>query len=52
MKKNKVCVAMSSAEKRLFIQGKLFFRNKVLAEGIDTVDIDRLLKKILKKAKK
>ena len=45
MKKDKVCIAMSSAEKRLFIQGMLFFRSKVLAEGIDTVDINRLLEK-------
>ena len=48
MRKDKVCVTMSPAEKRLFIQGMLFFRSRVLAKGIDNVDIDRLLKKIIK----
>lgn len=48
MRKDKVCVTMSPAEKRLFIQGMLFFRSKVLAEGIDTADIDRILKKAIK----
>lgn len=47
-KKNKVCVSLTPAERRLLVQGLLFFRNKVLAEGVDTTDIDRLLKKVLK----
>lgn len=48
MRKDKVCVTMTPTEKRLFIQGMLFFRSKVLAEGIDTVDIDRILEKVIK----
>lgn len=45
-KKNKVYLTMNAAERRLLIQGLLSFRNRVLARGIDTVDIDRLLIKI------
>ena len=45
-KKNKVYLTLNVAERRLLIQGLLSFRNKVIARGIDTVDIDRILKKI------
>ena len=44
-KKNKVYLTLNSTERRLLIQGLLSFRNKVIARGIDTVDIDRILKK-------
>ena len=47
-KKNKVYLTLNSAERRLLIQGLLTFRNKVIARGIDTVDIDRILIKIMK----
>ena len=47
-KKNKVYLTLNSAERRLLIQGLLTFRNKVIARGIDTVDIDRILMKIMK----
>ena len=47
-KKNKVYLTLNSAERRLLIQGLLSFRNKVIARGIDTVDIDRILMKIMK----
>lgn len=44
-KKNKVYLTLNSTERRLLIQGLLSFWNKVIARGIDTVDIDRILKK-------
>lgn len=47
-KKNKVYLTLSAAERRLLIQGLLSFRNKVIARGIDTVDIDRILIRIMK----
>ena len=47
-KKNKVYLTLNSAERRLLVQGLLSFRNKVIARGIDTVDIDRILMKIMK----
>ena len=47
-KKNKVYLTLNSAERRLLVQGLLTFRNKVIARGIDTVDIDRILMKIMK----
>lgn len=47
-KKNKVYLTLNAAERRLLIQGLLSFWNKVMARGIDTVDIDRILMKIMK----
>ena len=47
-KKNKVYLTLNSAERRLLVQGLLTFRNKVIARGIDTVDIDRILIRIMK----
>ena len=47
-KKNKVYLTLNVAERRLLIQGLLSFRNKVIAKGIDTVDIDRVLMRIMK----
>lgn len=47
-KKNKVYLTLNSAERRLLVQGLLTFRNKVIARGIDTVDIDRILMRIMK----
>ena len=46
-KKKKVYLTLNLPERRLLIRGLLSFRNKVIARGIDTVDIDRLLKKII-----
>ena len=46
-KKNKVYLTLNSAERRLLIQGKLSFRNKVIAKGIDTIDIDQIPKKVI-----
>ena len=47
-KKNKIYLTLNAAERRLLIQGLLSFRNKVIARGIDTVDIDRILMRIMK----
>lgn len=47
-KKNKIYLTLNAAERRLLIQGLLSFRNKVIARGIDTVDIDRILIRIMK----
>ena len=46
-KKNKVYLTLNVAERRLLIRGLLSFRNKVIAKGIDTIDIERLLKKVM-----
>lgn len=46
-KKNKVYLTLNLPERRLLIRGLLSFRNKVIARGIDTVDIDRILKKLI-----
>ena len=46
-KKNKVYLTLDVAERRLLIQGLLSFRNKVIAKGIDTIDIDQILKKVI-----
>lgn len=48
MRKNKVCLSLSPAERRLLIDAMLHFRNKVLSRGIDTVDIDRILNEVTK----
>ena len=46
MKKTKYYVTMTAAERRLARDAMLLFRNKVLSQGIDTVDIDRLIRKL------
>ena len=44
----RVYLTLNTAERRLLIQGLLSFRNKVITKGIDTVDIDRVLMRIMK----
>ena len=46
-KKNKVYVTLNPAERRLLIQGLLSFRSKVISRGIDPVDIDGILEKVI-----
>ena len=46
--KRKVYLTLNTAERRLLIRGLLFFRNKVISEGIDAIDIDRLIEKVMK----
>lgn len=47
-KKNEVYVSLNLNERRLLVQGLLSFRSKVIARGIDTIDIDRILEKVIK----
>jgi len=47
-KKMKVYLTLNATERRLLIHGLLSFRNKVLARGIDTIDIERILMRIMK----
>lgn len=49
MKRSRYFVTMSTEERRLAQDALLHFRNKALAKGIDTVDIDRLIRKLQKR---
>ena len=40
---------MSAEERRLALDALLRFRNKALSQGIDTVDIDQLIRKLQKR---
>lgn len=46
--KRKVYLTLNTAERWLLIRGLLSFRNKVISEGIDAIDIDRLIEKVIK----
>ena len=46
MKKSKYYLSLDAAERRLAVHAMLHFRNKVLARGVDTVDIDRVIGKL------
>lgn len=43
MRATKYYVTMTAAERRLALIAMLRFRNKAIAQGIDTVDIDQLI---------
>lgn len=49
MRKAKYAVKMSPEERRLAQNAMIRFRNKALTMGIDTVDIDQLIRKLQKK---
>ena len=49
MKKTRYYISMSAAERRLALDALLRFRNKALSQGIDTVDIDQLIRKLQKR---
>lgn len=49
MRKTKYYVTMTAAEGRLTLNAMLRFRNKAIAQGIDTVDIDQLIRKLQKR---
>ena len=49
MRKTKYAVKMSPEERRLAQDAMLRFRNKALAQCIDTVDIDQLIRKLQKR---
>lgn len=46
MRETRYYVTMSAAERRLALDSMIRFRNKALSRGVDTVDIDRLLRKL------
>ena len=45
-RKTKHYLVLTSAEAALALRALLTFRNKVVARGIDSVDVDGLIKKI------
>ena len=47
--KNKYIIEFTAKERRLCLNAMLNFRNKILAQGIDTADIDKLIKLLSKK---
>ncbi|MBQ8611399.1 MAG: hypothetical protein IJ412_06785 [Oscillospiraceae bacterium] len=49
MSKTKYYLSLNAAERRLILDALLRFRNKALANGIDTVDIDQLIRKLQKR---
>lgn len=49
MRKTKYYLTLNAAERRLAVNAMLRFRNKAISQGIDTVDIDQLLRKLQKK---
>ena len=49
MRRAKYYITMTAAERRLALDAILRFRNKALSQGIDTVDIDQLIRKLQKK---
>ena len=49
MRKTKYYITMTAAERRLALDALLHFRNKVISQGIDTVDVDQLIQKLKRK---
>ena len=49
-RKRKRYLTLSPTEARLALRALLSFRNKVVARGIDAVDVDELIKKLRQKA--
>ena len=49
MRKTRFYVRMNAEERHLALDALLYFRIKALAQGIDTVDIDRLIRKLQKR---
>ena len=47
--KNKYVLELTAKERRLCLNAMLNFRNKVLVQGIDTADVDKLIKLLSKK---
>ena len=48
MRKTKVYLNLTPAERRLAIIAMLYFRNKVMRKGIDPVDVDRVVGSLMK----
>lgn len=49
MRATKYYLSLNAAERRLVLDALIRFRNKALANGIDTVDIDQLIRKLQKR---
>lgn len=49
MRATKYYLSLNAAERRLVLDALLRFRNKALANGVDTVDIDQLIRKFQKR---
>lgn len=49
MRATKYYLSLNAAERRLVLDALIRFRNKALANGIDTVDIDQLIWKLQKR---
>ena len=45
-RKRKYYLALTQGEVRLALRALLSFRNKVVARGIDAVDVDRFIKRL------
>lgn len=48
MRKAKVYLSLSPAERRLAIIAMAWFRNKVVRNGIDPVDVDRVMGRLVR----
>ena len=49
MRKTRYSISMNAEERRLALDALLRFRNKAISQSIDTVDIDRLIRKLQKR---
>lgn len=49
MRATKYYLSLNAVERRLALDAMIRFRNKVLPQGIDTVDIDQLIRKLQKR---
>ena len=48
MRKEKVYLSLTPAERRLAIVTMVWFRNKVVRKGIDPVDVDRVVGRLMR----
>ena len=48
MRKGKVYLSLTPAERRLAIIAMVWFRNKIVRKGIDPVDVDGVLGKLMR----
>ena len=49
MRRQRYYVALNPSEIRLATQAMILLRNKLLENGIDTADVDRIIMKLCKK---
>ena len=48
MRKTKVYLSLTPAERRLAIVAMVWFRNKVVRQGLDPMDVNRVLGKLVR----